>query len=326
MDTWVNQLHARASVIHGQISAWMSAMQSVDPDSIPEETRLKALAPLYDLLNKLYSEELPIAQVRDKSDLIVHAEGPAAVGSSMQLRAVNWLSGEVKRQLKLLAQAALPNNGDADKISKKLQWDVTGIAPGSIFMGFALVRPPRIVGFEASDEASFDAIVKAAQALSIIPKYIEGDHINQGLTEVLVDPAVRDAAMYAAMRLSPTDGSGLATVEVSSSSGEFGTLGQHERIVLRESLRYPLMRQTKHGTFIGDVREIDLDAGRIELRNVASIGTIRCAFLDLSETGKQWLDSKVKVTGVYETDRAGKPRLMKVESIEPVESGRLKFS
>lgn len=326
MDTWVNQLHARASVIHGQISAWMSAMQSVDADGISEETKRLALQPLYELLGKLYAEDLPIAQVRDNSDLIVHAEGPAAIGSSMQLRAVNWISAQVKRQLQLLAQAALPNNKDADKIAKKMQWNVTGIAPGSIFMGFALVRPPTKNGFEESDNHCFDAIVKAAQALPIIPRFIQGDHVSQGLTEVLVDPAVRDAAMYAAMRLSPTDTSGLASVEISTSHGDFGTLGQHERIVLRESLRSPLMRQTFHGSFVGDVREIDLDAGRIELRNVSSVGTIRCAFSSSSDTGKQWLDRKVRVTGTYESDRSGKPRLMMIESIVPIENGRLDLS
>lgn len=317
MDKWVDQLHARASIVHGQISAWMSAMQSAPNSGVTPEQMRDALRPFYDVLSKLYSEDLPIAQVRDASDIVIHAEGPAAIGSSMQLRAVNWLSAKVKQQLILLAEAALPANGDAHAIAKKVQWNVTGVAPGSIFMGFAVDRPPSRAGFEESDQAALDSIVKAAQSVPIVPQFMDQGYVDHGLTEALTDPAIRDAAMFAAMRLSPTDASGLVTVEVTSSTGEYGVLGQRERIILKDSLRSPLFGKRLNGSFVGEVREIDLDAGRFQLRNIDHVGSLRCAADFSQDDGRLWLGKTVKVTGVYETDKSGRPRLMRAEQIEP---------
>lgn len=319
MDTWVNQLHARASIIHGQIAAWMSAMQSEAGAALSAQEREASLRPLYEMLSKLYSEDLPIAQVKDASDIVIHAEGPAAVGSTMQLRAVNWLSAKVKQQLLLLAEAALPPNGDAHAIAKKIQWNVTGVAPGSIFMGFAVDRPRSMYGFEESDQIALDSIVKAAQSVPIVPRFMDQGFVDAGLTEALTDPAVRDAAMFAAMRLAPTEASGLVTVEVASPSGEYGVLSQRERIILKESLKSPLLGKKVSGTFIGEVREIDLDVGRFQLRNIENVGSLRCAAAFSHEDGRAWLGKTVKVSGVYETDRSGRPRLMKAEHIQLAE-------
>lgn len=324
MDTWVNQLHARAGIIHGQISAWMAVAQRA-PGTINEEQMRAALRPFYDLLNRLYSEDLPIAHVRDASDIVVHAEGPAAVGSFMQLRAVNWLSAQVKQQLILLAQAALPPNNEASAIAKKVQWNVTGVAPGSIFMGFAVDRPLSREGFEQSDKEALDSIVRAAQSVSVVPQFIDESSVDHGLTEALTDPAIRDAAMFAAMRLSPTDASGLVTVELESSTGEHGVLGQRERIILRDSLRSPLFGKKVTGAFVGEVREIDLDAGRFQLRNIDHVGSLRCAADFSQDDGRAWLGKTVRVTGVYETDRTGRPRLMRAEHIEPAKPSQARI-
>lgn len=316
MDTWVNQLHARASIIHGQIAAWMSAMNSEVGARLTDEQRQASLRPLYDMLSKLYAEDLPIAQVKDASDLVIHAEGPAAIGSAMQLRAVNWLSSKVKQQLTLLAEAALPPNNDAQIIAKKIQWNVTGVAPGSIFMGFAIDRPEPLNGFEEADRAALDSIVKAAQSVPIVPKFMDHGYVDHSLTEALTDPAVRDAAMFAAMRLAPTDSSGLVTVEVASSDGTYGILGQRERIILKETLKSPLLGIKINGSFVGELREIDLDAGRFQLRAVNGVGSLRCAANFSHEDARAWLGKTVKVTGVYETDKSGRPRLMRAEHID----------
>ncbi|AVF41528.1 hypothetical protein AL486_18875 [Pandoraea apista] len=318
MDTWVNQLHARASIVHGQIAASLSIIRSLDSESSKLIDQEVALRPLYDLLRKLYAEDLPLAKVRDTSDIVIHAEGPAAVGEAMQLRAVNWLSAKVKQQLTLLAAAALPQNGDTSVIARKFQWNVTGLVPGSIFMGFALDRPAMESPFEMTDNIAFDAIVTAAQAIPVVPRFVDDNGVAPELLDELDDPAVRDAAMFAAMRLAPTDSSGLVTVEISAPTGEHGVLGQRERIVLRESLRSPLMRKKIEGTFVGEVREVDLDAGRFQLRGVQGVGTLRCAMPFNNEQAAGWLGKGVKVSGVYETDHNGRPRLMRVESIDVV--------
>ncbi|GJH05006.1 hypothetical protein [Paraburkholderia terrae] len=316
MDTWVNQLHARASIVHGQISAWMSAMQSGGANSMTSVQRDAVLRPLYDMLNKIYSEDLPVAHVKDASDIVVHAEGPAAVHSTMQLRAVNWLSAKVRQQFILLAEAALPANGDTKVIARKVQWNVTGVAPGSIFMGFAVDRPASASGFEESDKLALDLIVKAAQAVPVVPQFVEDGFVDQAITDALTDPAVRDAAMFAAMRLAPTDASGLVTVEVTSSDGSYGVLGQRERIVLRESLKSPLFGKKLTGSFIGEVREVDLDSARFQLRNIDHVGSLRCSGIFTHDEARAWLGKTVKVTGTYETDKTGRPRLMRADVIE----------
>jgi hypothetical protein len=74
------------------------------------------------------------------------------------------------------------------------------------------------------------------------------------------------------------------------------------------------------GAFVGQIREFDLDARRFHLRGVRECGTLRCIippdYYYHESDFKTALGEFARVTGRYETDKNGKPRLLIVSSFE----------
>lgn len=69
---------------------------------------------------------------------------------------------------------------------------------------------------------------------------------------------------------------------------------------------------------MGELREVDLDAKRFHLRNVPGIGGIRCVLSPAQcRHCTQLIGHGVRVSGEYEADADGKPRLMRVQTVEP---------
>jgi hypothetical protein len=315
MDTWIEQLNKRARILIDQIVAARTAAASSNVDLGWLEGQYR------DLLEQLYADEYASARLRDTSDLVIRAEGPGADHDGPALQTFTWLSDHVRRQLKKLGSAVIPLSGaDSKAVARKLGWIFTGYAPGSIMMGFALKAPKAIPGFEVSDALAFDAVRSAAQSIAAIPQYIGDSELDIGLAEQITDPALRDAAILAAWELSPTPQSGIHTVEVASRTGAYGSLSQRERMVLKQSIASPMFRKTETGSFVGRLRAADLDKHRMVLRDVYHVGAIRCAITpDLSNDAQKLFGSRIKVTGTYEADRDGKPRMMRVEHIEAAE-------
>lgn len=314
MASWVEQIHRRAQILVDQIIAARAAAESTDVKLDWLEGQYRAL------LEQLYANEYAAAHLRDASDLVMRAEGPGATHDGPLLRSFSWLSEHVRTQLKRLSEAVLPLSGaDAKAISKKLGWVFTGYAPGSIMMGFALRNPKAVPGFEVADAEAFQLVRSAAQSIAAVPQYVGDAQLDIGLTEKLTDPALRDAAIVAAWHLSPTPQSGIYTVEVASSAGDHGVLSQRERMVLKESIASPLFRMTQNGAFEGSLRAADLDTCRIVLRDVNGIGAIRCAISpQLTREAQAFFGSRVRVSGTYETDPQGRPRMMRIDRITKV--------
>jgi len=318
MSTWVEQVKVRAQILIDQVFAARIAAKESGRDLAWLEAQYR------DLLDQLYSEEYAAAKLRDSSDLVLRAEGPGADHLAPSLQSFTWLSEHVRVQLRKLTEAVLPLAAvDSKKIAKRMGWTFTGYAPGSIMVGYALQTPPRIAGFEDADAAAFDLIRGAAKSIASIPQFIRDTEVDQGLADLIPDPAMRDAAMVAAWNLSPTPQSGIHTVELAARDGDHGSLSQRERMVLKKSIASPLFRKNQTGSFVGQLRAADLDKQRIILRAVDSVGSIRCAIsTELANDARKYFGGDVKVIGTYETDRSGKPRLMRVERIEPVEVPR----
>lgn len=313
MDSWVNQLHRRAQIVIDQIMAAQTVAQQTG-------TPMDGLVSQYRaLLERLYSEELPSARLRDTSDLILRAEGPGADHDAPSLRSFNWLADHVRSQLDKLTAAVLPMTmKDAKAAIKRTEWVFAGYAPGSIMMGFSLRQPESMTGFEESDRSAYESLSRSAQSIATVPQFIGDKGMQPGLHEIITDPALRDAAVVAAWMLSPTPQSGIHTIEVAARNGDYGSLSQRERMVLKQAIDRPELRQRKTGTFTGAMRAADLDKRRVTLRDVENIGAIRC-ILDENMEGqaRDLFGGAVKVTGDYETDKEGRPRLMRITHIEP---------
>ncbi|HEX4025873.1 MAG TPA: hypothetical protein VHX52_14405, partial [Steroidobacteraceae bacterium] len=175
MDSWVEQLNRRARMVIDQIVAARVAAGSSKLELGWLEAQYRVL------LEQLYAEEYAPARLRDTSDLIVRAEGPGADHDGPSLQSFTWLSDHIRRQLANLSRAVIPLSGaDSKAVARKLGWTLTGYAPGSIMMGFALREPKSVPGFEKSDAQAFNAVRCAAQSIATIPQYVGETDIEIG--------------------------------------------------------------------------------------------------------------------------------------------------
>jgi len=255
----------------------------------------------------------PLEHLLKTSDLVFHAEGPAVRTDAPALSAFNWLSRAMETALRKLSGELFDlSERDSKKLGRALDLRLTGMAPGSLYLGVALAPPSHdLVLME--DEPVFKRLRETFRALPAVTDAIGDEDVLPSMTEVLPDAAERDATLAALLRLSPTGKQGIHTLDVTSPGNAHGTLSQRERVVLREAIKRPKLANQKSGTFTGEVREADLDKNRIHLRGVPNVGSLRCV---LPKLDKSLFGETVRVTGEYESDRSGRPRLMLVERIE----------
>lgn len=317
MISWVEQIHAKASIVHDQIMAAkeMQRLSGVDTSSIS--------ASYLALLEKLYTEDFPLARLLDNSDIMLHAEGPAAIDASPTLHAVNWLCNTAEKQLKSLARATFDlSNNSTLRLENQLDFRLTGFAPGSIYVGFRLQPFSSTPLIDGEFDPIFTVMKDTITRLSEIPNFIDNESINASINEALPDAAIRDAMLSAALHLAPTGRLGIHTVELSSPQTKKPSteLSQRERVVIHEALKRPTLISPIQGSFIGEIREIDLDYRRFHLRNIKEYGTLRCIippeYYYHESDFKTALGELAKVTGRYETDKNGRPRLLIVSGFE----------
>jgi hypothetical protein len=313
MGTWVEQVHGRAGVLLDQILAWQTAQAEAQVDISP------ALSQLRRMVERLYTEEMPLAKILDSSDLVLHAEGPSTATDTPGLHAFNWLCGAAEKQIRTLARSIFDLSDINSKLfAKKLDLRFSGFAPGSIYAGFSLSPIDPVMG-SSEPESVYETLRFAIRQLPTIPEFIGDESISSGISELMPDPALRDASLEALFKLSPTGRAGIHTIDISSPDANMNPLTNRDRVVLRDALLKPMTKAKKFGRFVGEVRAIDLDSSRILLRNVDSIRTLRCVIPEATgETGKTLLGSVVCIEGEYESDASGRPRLMFGQRVWPV--------
>jgi hypothetical protein len=334
MDAWVDNVHKRAAVLHDQIALALQAQRDgADMAGFIAQQRK--------LLDELYEDSMPLAGLMDKSDILFHAEGPGARHHAAFSNAVAWLCEEVERRLRQLAMASTGLVGaQADAAEHDLRVLLNGMAPGSLWAGFSVdsaqrmalqagVAEPKHRRFENSQlpemsealETALESVRAAVRILPLVPKFIGDERVDEEINDAITDPLVRDATLIAAYHLAPTGRRGIHTLEISAPrSGEAqSSLTNRERTVLRETtVNQPMLRATRTGTFVGQLREVDLDARRFQLRGVPNVGTLRCVLDAMNvDIARKHIGQGAKVTGSYEADKEGRPRLMRVDTIEP---------
>lgn len=317
MAQWTDEVDRKAAIITGQMGA---AMELVKRYGTLEDN---AATPYLNMLRDLYCDEMPTAVLLDNSHVILHAEGPGAAHGLPWLSALNWLTGTTETTLRRLSAATLDLlGGDGIRLAKGMDLRLSGFAEGSLLIGVKLLPPPGDLLPE--DTALVDTLVGQVQALPELTRFIDDEGLRPGIEEAQPDPALRDAQLSALHRLSPTGRRGIHTLEISSRGAGIATLSQRERVVLTEALRAPQSRRSRHLTVTGQVREADLDKTRVHLRGVPEIGTLRCIVPNLGKDhAKRIMGETVRVAGTAHLDATGRPRLLLVEHIEPVEQTRL---
>ena len=268
---------------------------------------------------KIAQESLPLARVMDESDLVLHAEGPGATHNLPWLSALNWITATADSNLRHLSSAIFDLFGtDGNTLSKAMDLRLTGIAPGSLWVGVKMMPPP--ADLLPADGALFDTMAEQIGKLPEITRFIDDEGMRPGLEDVSPDPAIRDMQLSTLYRFSPTGRRGIHTLEISSRDSGAASLSQRERVVLKEAINRRDTKKSTEGSFIGQVREADLDKTRLHLRGVKDIGTLRCVMPDLTaKMARSLFGSLVRADGLYQTDKNGKPRLLFVERIQPIE-------
>ncbi len=308
------------SLVHGEALAWMgqahAMWEAIKDTGLVTKDEFWSSNPYLAKVTRLYEDDFQLAKLTDESDLLFHAEGPGAGHENPRLDTFNWLAARTERRLRELAQSLTPLvQADARAAAKTLDLRLTGIAPGSLYMGIAIGEiQASMAGLEGSDAALIQSIRDALQSIQVVPQFVTDTEVSDEIMDALPDPALRDAVMVAAYEIAPTGRKGIHTLEISAprTSIKTGTLGQRERVVLKEATSRPFLKERRYGSFVGQVREIDLDSGRFQVRGIQGVGTLRCVSKFDENLSKRVLGQTITVTGNYDVDRDGRPRLMEV--------------
>lgn len=288
-----------------------------------EVNSAQVVSGIIDQIDKIARESYPLHNVISQSDLVLHAEGPGAAHDLPWLSALNWVVSTAESNLRRLSGAFFDlHGGDGKKLSRKLDIRLPGIAPGSIWIGVKLMPPSGDLLTE--DAELVKSLGAQIAALPELIRFIDDEGMRPGVEEMITDPAMRDVQLAALYRFSPTGRRGIHTLEIASTGAGSATLSQRERVVLKEAIDHPSHRESRAGSFIGLMQEADLDKTRLHLRAVPGVGTLRCVMPTLTANhARQMFGGLVRAEGLYQTDKEGRPRLLFVEKITPIEQGEL---
>ena len=266
------------------------------------------LAPYRDLIESVYERDMALSRLVDKSDLLLHLHGPAASAPAPRVSVLTKMLTQTRDQVTRLAKHL--GGVTSLHVPAALDMGLVGFASGSLFIGFS-------AGNDETSSLSRDAV----NAIGVASGLVAADAPFADFASELSDPATRDMAVTAVRHLSPSGQIGIREVEV------FGrqmtravTLSTDTRRAAKKLLSESPKVASPRVTFIGTVREADLDAARFEIRNVDGHSeVIRCAHELLEEEVQALMNQRVRVSGVPEYGARGTVRLLWVDSAEKVD-------
>lgn len=319
MSDWSRQVRSQARLVIDQIAVTRARLLELGVENSD------SLSSYYSMLEDLFSRDLALADVRDNSDLVIRVEGNA-FDKNPRLQLVTSVFENVTNQVTDLTKAILGLWADGRVTPAAIDLGLTGVARGSLILGLSANPQKRAKRGELLGE--HDTIVTSTKkALKIIDEvahtvYKDRENVSvEDVSHVVADPKVRDAALVALQRISPSGRRGIETVSVSAAAnlGPPAELTVEHRRAIRQSLFKPVIRGDEI-QFQGNVREIDLDARRFDLRGIANeqVRDVRCAYRDVAGINpRHLLGATVRVRGLVE--RADEiPRLMSVLDLEIV--------
>ena len=303
-----------AGNVRAQVAFLLDNLRSV-PESVwgsfsPEDRRAALEVYIRDI-EGLMTDELSLAKVRDDSDVIVHAEGPALSAGNWSFRAFNSVVDSLNGVLRGVVADNLvkvsSNTLTSKVIRQQVDIQVTGFAPGSLFVGAKVVLPEKsgLLGYEGVEQVVRSAVNSLPQA---------GAMVTSEISDVLEDPAVRDSAIVAALKLSPTGRMGVDEISVSGVGGDGflrAVLTPEKKEVLRKAVKAGAIGKISgHEKIKGIVREVNLDTSRFSLRSEDGF-LVRCFLKSLDHvTATLMLDKEVVVEGTAQKDKEGRVRLI----------------
>lgn len=322
LNNWKSVLDHKAHILYANIGHLQTQLTSLGTD--PQEIE-ELCEPYYELLNSLYSEDYPLANAIENSDLVVRIEGKAIDKHSPRVSVVTSYFNKVKTQVTAIAKA-LANLDDRQRtLPREFDLTVSAFAKGSLVLGFSL---PTTQDLEVDGQSTlfgendpfYQAARNAMKTLGVVSHLVIDNASKDVLAEAVPDPKVRDIAIAAVKDLAPSGRQGISSVSLGGKEvGQFdqGKLTKESREVAKQAMDNPVASEETI-TFHGQVREIDLDAFRFELRHVENLeaNEVRCIYTGYSDSeASTWVNRFVSVKGVVERDSLGRARLMAAESV-----------
>jgi hypothetical protein len=267
------------------------------------------LRPYRDLLGSVYEVDLPLARLADESDLLLHVHGPAASGPTPRVSVLTRILTQTRDQVTRLAKQL--GGVTSLRVPASLDMGLVGVAGGSLF-----------VGFSATDAtAEGDLTRLAVEAIGRVSSLIADDASLAVIAAEFRDPAQRDMAVAAVRQLSPSGMIGISEIDLLGRKVRKPTsLTTDTRRHARGLMAQPAVHTHERVTFVGTVREVDLDAARFEIRNIdGHPDEIRCAHELEEEAVKRLVDRRVRVVGAPEFGTNGSVRLLWVDEVEALD-------
>lgn len=318
MSGWSEQVRDQARLLIEQIS-FIGGLLS------PEDAReSSSYQELYSKLESLYIEDMRLAYTRDNSDLVIRLEG-LSIEQNPRLSLVASVFENVTQRVTDLTKAILGEGAKGKIASGDIDLVLTGVARGSLVLGLAAQQPnaQEFGNLLSGIDPLHASTRRALQVMEEVAHSVEqagAKMSSETIAHVVHDPKIRDAALVAVQRISPTGRRGIDAVSLSGRETDRAParLTMFNRRMIRESLVRPIVKgETLELT--GQVREIDLDSRRFDLRNINDdkVSDVRCAYNAVENvTPRELIGAKVKVRGLVERSTDETPRLMALTSIE----------
>lgn len=312
MKSWKEQIERQARLLISEIA---SLERQIDPSK-----STGSVDALYRRLNELYADDYRLADLRDRSDLLLRFKG-GAFEHEPRLQLVASLFDNVTNRITDLTKVILGNWADGRVTPASLDLSLSGIAKGSLILGLSADRGnSENAPLLGQSDTILVSTHEALQWIDVVAHVVErNDDIvrMEEISERIPNPKIRDAALLAVQRLAPSGRRNIESLAVSSASERPALLDSDHRRAIRVSLVKPVI----HGeqiTLSGHVREIDLDAHRFDLRGIDDhqIRDVRCAYRDLRVRKSDLLGSYVTVNGLVERAADGIPKLLSVLDLE----------
>lgn len=325
--TWKDVLDYKARILYAQIARMQQAVSEHGGD---DDVLEELCEPYIELLKSMYTEDYPLAKAIEESDLLIRLEGPAINRENPRLSVITGVFSKVRKEVASVAKAIAQISHSQRRIPKEMDLGLSAFARGSLILGFTLPSPEEI---EESSEGQrsllgeqdplYQAARQAIRTIGLVTQHIGEGKALEELSEFIPDAQVRDSALLAVENLAPSRRQGIDSVSITGREIreiESAPLTYAVREEIHKQLRHPVISE-EEVTIVGDVREIDLDAHRFELRHIENleINDVRCVYRKESdEEAVEWLNKHIRVTGKVDRDQSGKPRLLEITTVHIV--------
>ena len=277
--SWSALLKQRAHLLHQQIAT----MQRLGSDAGADEAMIeRSCTAAYQLLDELYSTDMPVAQALDTSDLLLHLEGEGLQLKNPRLSLVTGIMSDVRKQVGTMIKTLVSSFNENVELPREFDLGLSSFARGSLYLGFSLPEPGQEYAVLPGDPL-FEAAHQALLTFGMVTSYLDQPNAYELIQRDFADPKLRDAALSAVGQLAPSGRRGVSSVAVGGralKNQPWHTLTPNTRRQVRSWLEQPV-QSSEQVELKGRVRAIDLDLRRFDLRRIdgGNLPDLRCIYL-----------------------------------------------